>query len=330
VSDLTTPEDSGDAIPDNLIQPFQVESMAATGRLVRLGDAVRKVLAAHEYPEPVARLLGEAQVIAALMSGMLKFDGILTLQLKGDGPVSIVVVDVTSDGAMRGYAQYNAEALQAAMDRETGPLQEIPRLMGAGYFALTIDQGQDTNRYQGMVELEGATLADCAHGYLRQSAQLDAVIKIAVGWTEDEDTNSDWRGGGVMLQKQAGSGTQRVDGDNDADIEEAWRRAVVLLGSCTSDELLEQDLHPHDLLYRLFNEDGVRVFEPIALEMHCRCSRDRVANVLTSFPREEISTMKIDGDVVVNCEFCNASYRFDDAAVDVIYAEAEQEQQGSS
>jgi len=303
---------------DDLIQPFQIESMAAQGRLIRLGAATAAVLDAHDYPEPVAELLAEAQVIAAAMAGALKFDGVLTLQAKGEGPVTILVVDITSDGAMRGYAQFDRAAVAGTGEGSEGPRQQVPRLLGTGHLALTVDQGADTQRYQGIVPLEGATLADCAHAYLRQSVQLDAVIKVAAARSGE---SGGWRAGGLMLQRLADKGIQRQSGDRDDD-EDAWRRAVVLMGSCTPDELVAPALHPHDLLYRLFSEDGVRVFGASPLEMRCRCSRGRVENVLRSFPRAEIETMKDGDDVVVTCEFCNATYRFDPDAVETLYAGA--------
>ena len=139
--------------PDNLLQPFQIESMAAQGRLVRLGDAVNAVVTAHDYPTDVARVLGEAQAIAGVIAGTLKFDGVLTFQIKGDGAVNMLVVDVTSDGDMRGYAQFDAAALAKTTGEDgpaKGPQQDVPRLFGSGYLALTADQGPDTQRYQGI------------------------------------------------------------------------------------------------------------------------------------------------------------------------------------
>jgi molecular chaperone Hsp33 len=312
--------------PDNLLQPFQIESMAAQGRLVRLGDAVQSVLGAHDYPDDVARVLGEAQAIAGVIAGTLKFDGVLTFQIKGDGPVNMLVVDVTSDGAMRGYAQFNGDslaALSAGPGAPKGPQQDVPRLFGNGHLALTVDQGPDTQRYQGIVPLEGATLTDCAHTYFRQSVQLDAVLKVAVDRVAHEDGETRWRAGALILQKLEQRGVQQQSGDDrDPDFDDAWRRAVVLLGSCTSAELIDPALHPNDLLYRLFNEDGVRVFDPSALAMRCRCSRDRVVSVLRSFPRTEIADMKIGDDVIVTCEFCNESYKFDPAAIDEMFAKS--------
>jgi molecular chaperone Hsp33 len=314
VTDLTAVDDT--------LQPFQLENHAAQGRLVRLGDAMHQVLTAHDYPTEVATLLGEVQVIAALMSGTLKFEGVLSIQVKGEGPVSMLLVDVTTDGNMRGYAHFDPDKLQAVSENEAGgPQQEVPRLLGNGYFALTVDQGADTQPYQGIVPLEGATLAECAHGYLRQSAQLDAALKVVVSQADGKEGPS-WRGGGIMVQKSAFSGFQSIDGEaTDADFEDAWRRAVIFLGSSTNEELLDVSLHPHDLLFRLFSEDGVRAFDPSSFAMKCRCSADRVRNVLVSFPRDEIESMKVGDDVVVTCEFCNVDYRFDVDQIDTIFRE---------
>lgn len=309
-----------DDVPDNAVVPFQLESMAAQGRLVRLGSAVQAVVEAHDYPEEVAHLLADALAVAGLLAGILKFDGVLTVQTKGDGAVNILVVDVTTDGAMRGYAQFDAEAIARMADSAGGPQQMVPRLIGNGVLAVTVDQGADTQRYQGIVELEGATLADCAHDYLRQSAQLDAVIKLASDRVPGADGGPRWRSGGMLLQRMGETGVQWQSGDaRDPDLEEAWRRSVILLGSCKSEELLDPALHPNELLYRLFHEDGIRVFDTAPLAMRCRCSRERVVRVLKSFPRSEIETMKEGDDVVVTCEFCNEHYRFDPAAVDRLY-----------
>jgi len=298
--------------------------MAAQGRLVRLGGAVQAVIRAHDYPPDVARVLGEAQVIAGVIAGTLKFNGVMTFQIKGDGPVNMLVVDVTSDGGMRGYAQFRGDALnsmEAEPGAPKGPQQDVPRLFGNGYLALTVDQGTDTRRYQGIVPLEGATLTDCAHAYFRRSVQLEAVLKVAVDRIPDIDGGRHWRAGALILQRLEQRGIQQQSGDTqDPDLDDAWRRAVALLGSCTSAELLDPALHHNDLLYRLFNEDGVRVFDPTPLAMRCRCSRDRVENVLRSFPRDEIAHMKIGDDVIVTCEFCNENYVFDPAAIDAMFA----------
>src|SRR5947209_13036623 len=179
---------------DDLVQPFQIEATSLRGRLVRLGAVVDTILTRHAYPEPVATLLGEAIVVAVILAGALKYEGVFTLQTKGDGPVRLLVADVTSAGAVRGYAQYDAALLaKAAGGKATA---SVPRLLGAGHIAFTVDQGEHTERYQGIVELQGATLAECAHHYFRQSEQLQAGIKTAIG---REATSGAWRAGGIVL-----------------------------------------------------------------------------------------------------------------------------------
>ena len=322
---------------DDLIQPFQIETMLAEGRLVRLGAAIDAILCAHDYPAPVAVMLGECLTLAALLSDGIEYDGVLTLQLKGDGPITMLVADVTSDGGMRGYAQFTADSVDAALADAgglSGAARPVPLLLGDGHLAFTVDQGSDTRRYQGLVTLDGATIAECAHNYLRQSVQLDAAVKLAIGKSGKSGKSGKtgktgktgaagretWRAGGLMVQRKPGKDRPQLSGAAKvADPDDAWRRAVVLMASCTDAELLDAALHPHRLLYRLFSQDGVRVFEPVALGMQCRCSLERVRRVLRSFPQSEIETMKVDGRVVVTCEFCNAAYEFDDPTLETLY-----------
>ncbi|RZO36986.1 MAG: molecular chaperone Hsp33 [Rhodospirillaceae bacterium] len=301
-------------IPDDIVQPFQLENAVARGRLVRLGPAAQEILNAHEYPDPVASILAETLALAALVAGIFKFDGLFSLQAKGDGPVGIVVADLTSDGALRGFAQFRADEVGALGDKwRDGP---VPHLLGGGYLSFTVDQGAEADRYQGIVELTGATLADCAHNYFHQSDQFDGVVKLTSGRGDD----GVWRSGGLLVQKMPPEGMVLQSGDAaDEDFEEAWRRAVVLMSSSRDDELLNAGLHPHDLLFRLFHEDGVRVFDPDGLEMRCRCSAERVENMLKSFPRAEIETLKIDDDVVVSCEFCGRDYTFSEKELNRVY-----------
>jgi molecular chaperone Hsp33 len=302
-------------IPDDVVQPFQIESGAARGRLVRLGPAVQTVIAGHRYPEPVATLLTQAIALSALVAGIFKFDGVFSLQAKGDGPVGLLVADLTSDGTLRGFAQFDREALDALGDSwRDGP---VPHLLGGGYLAFTVDQGQDTESYQGIVDLTGATLADCAHNYFRQSDQFEGAVKLTSGF----DPSGNWRAGGLLVQKMPPEGLALQSGDAaDEEFEDAWRRAVVLMSSSRDEELLDPTLHPHELLFRLFHEDGVRVFDPLPLEMRCRCSAERVESMLKSFPRVEIETLKVGNDVVVTCEFCGHDYVYTDDDIDRLYS----------
>jgi molecular chaperone Hsp33 len=290
-------------LPDDLVQPFQIEPFAVRGRLVRLGPLIDEILTRHAYPDAAAVMLGEAIALALALAGALKYEGVFTLQTKGDGPVRMLVADVTTAGAVRGYAQVDEARLAAAPT--TGAA--VPRLLGAGYLALTVDQGEHTERYQGIVELQGPTLAHCVHHYFRQSEQVEAALKVAVARVPDRNGVPRWRAGALMIQRlpRESFNLEREDED------EAWRRAAILMSSSTSAELVDPDLSSEALLFRLFHEDGVRAHVPHPLAAKCRCSRQRVETVLRALQPDELEEMKIDGRVTVTCEFCSTVYPFD-------------------
>jgi molecular chaperone Hsp33 len=303
-----------DARADDLVQPFRIDPFALRGRLVRLGPAIDRILSQHAYPEPVAAMLGEAITLAVVLAGALKYDGIFTLQTKGDGPIKLMVADVSTAGAVRGYAQYDAAKLEAALGGARPASHSVPGLVGSGYIAFTVDQGEDTDRYQGIVELAGSTLAECAQHYFRQSEQIQAGIKLSVGRAGRDGT---WRGGGLMLQRVPPEGGYGVIAD---DVEDGWRRAMVLMSSATAEELVDPDLAPRRLLFRLFHEDGVRVYDTHPLEARCRCSRERIAGILRLFSPSELEEMREEGVTTVTCEFCNQSYLFDEADLERLIA----------
>src|SRR3954454_5234206 len=291
---------------DDLVQPFRLDPFALRGRLVRLGPTVDRILSQHDYPDPVAAILGAAITLAIGLGGALKYYGIFTLQTKGDGPVRLIVADVSTDGAVRGYAQYDAERLEAALEPglRPGHSPSVPDLIGGGYIAFTVDQGEDTERYQAIVELVGDTLAECAQHYFRQSEQVQAGLKLSVARSGPEGA---WRAGGLMLQRVPPEGGYTVIAD---DVEDGWRRAMVLMSSATPSELVDPEISPHRLLFRLFHEDGVRVFDTQPLEARCRCSRERIAGILRSLSRDDIEEMRSDPVTTVTCEFCNTRYEF--------------------
>lgn len=276
-------------------QTFQIEGLDVRGRLVRLGPEIGKVLDAHGYPQPVADMLAQTLTLGVTLASALKYDGLFTLQIQSDGPISLLVADLTTDGAMRGYARFDEDRVAAAAQ---APGADVPRLLGQGHLAFTVDQGPDTDRYQGIAALDGATLAECAHNYFRHSEQLDTAIFLAAH-TSGETA----RAGAMMVQRMP-----HQTNTHDADGEDGWRRAVALLASLTEDELLDPDLDHDQLLFRLFHEDGVRAYEPQAVFHRCRCSRDKVARTLKQFPRDEI--VNDDGHVQVVCEFCKTAYDF--------------------
>jgi molecular chaperone Hsp33 len=292
-------------IADDLVQPFEIEPYQLRGRLVRLGSMLDTIIGRHAYPPAVGTMLAEAIALAVALSSTLKYDGVFTLQTKGDGPIRLLVADVTTSGAVRGYAQFDAAKL-AEVDMTSGAAS-VPRLLGAGYLAFTVDQGEDTERYQGIVAIEGATLADCVHHYFRQSEQIAAGIKVAVSRGAD----GAWRGGCLMVQRLPDEERAEFLGTRE-ELEDGWRRALILMGSSTSDELTDPELSPEALLFRLFHEDGVRVFRTHPVRAECRCSRERIDRVLRSLPLDERRDLgEPDGSVTVTCQFCNASYRFE-------------------
>lgn len=301
----------------DFVLPFQLDSLAVRGRFIRLDDGLDAALRAHDYPASVAAQLGEAMVLASTLASSIKYDGIFTLQVRGNGPIRLVVSDIATDGTVRGYAQFNDRQLRRALAQaptENGavlPENPVPHLLGAGSLAFTVDQGPDTERYQAVVALEGATLAECAHHYFRQSEQLKTGIKIAV----ERDHDGRWIGGGLLLQKLPDDLTpDGYDRGAEDEEEDRWRRAVVLMATASADELVDRGLPATRLLFRLFHEDGVRVFEPRALRRGCRCSRQRIGRVLRSFAASELADLKTErGDFDVACEFCCARYTFTDA-----------------
>jgi len=311
-SDISYPEilpanDLIDDLGDNVVQTFQLESNALRGRSVRFGSVLDDILKAHDYPLPVAHLVAETITLTVLLSSMLKFDGIFTLQAKGDGPIGMLVADMQSNGDLRGCATFDAERLELARDQiadlktEEGGENHLAQYLGKGYLAFTVDQAQG-ERYQGIVELQGSSLIDCAQHYFEQSEQINTSIKMAAGLRDGK-----WRAGGLMIQEIPEEGGENAG----ALAEDEWRRAVAFLESATEDELLDTQLGGNELLHRLYHEDGVRVFGPLALNNQCRCDEERVRNVLSSMPEEDVQEIERDGIISMRCEFCSHDYRFD-------------------
>lgn len=293
----------------NFVLPFQIEGNQLRGRMVRLADTLDLILSQHNYPAAVGQLLAEAMVIAAALGNALKYDGLFTLQVKSDGPVSLLVADVQSDGGIRAYARYDADRLVAG-----------DKLLGSGYLAFTVDQPLRADRYQGIVELQGDSLATAVQHYFRQSEQIATGIKVAAR----QDTPGHWHGGCLLLQQMPKEGGFRPA--NDTGHEDDWHRAMILMDTCTPEELVDARLSAEDLLFRLFHEDGVRVYEAKPFRHECRCSEAKVVNALRSLPQSEVEAMAVDGIVSVSCEFCNRSYLFDAAQRQEIFAAAESNQ----
>lgn len=291
------------------IQPFQIERPGLRGRLVRLGPAIDRILSGHDYPAPVATALAEASAMGVVLASGLKYDGIFTLQLQGDGPVGLMVVDVTSDGDLRGYARIDTDRLSQTVE---SCKDIVPRLFGAGLMSFTVDQGPDTDRYQGITPLEGATLAECCHTYFRQSEQLQTAICLCAS-DMTAPASGGRRAAALMLQRLPPSGS--VTPEQSEREEDDWRRSVVLMSSVTDAELLAPQLSSADILYRLFHEDGVRVYTQRPVRHRCRCSQSKVKHTLRAFPLAELRELLEEGVLRVSCEFCGAQYVFNEEAL---------------
>lgn len=307
VFDLTMPDADELQDGDDRVRPFLLESSGIRGRLLRLGALVDVIVSRHAYPELLAGLLAELLALTAALSSLMKYDGVFTAQMKGDGPVSLMVSDVSAAGSLRGYASFDAARLDALMAENPAP--GLASLLGKGYFAFTVDGGPGGERYQGIVELKGESLSDCLQHYFLQSDQVQSGIVLAAG-----RVGGAWRAGALILQRipeEGGAGAPL----SSIEEEDAWRRAMVLQVTCSAEELLDPQLAGDSLLYRLFHEEGVRVFPARGLNGDCRCSRARLETLLTAMPDEDVEAMKVDGVVEATCEFCNTTYRFDEAAL---------------
>ena len=300
----------------NYALPFRIEGQNVNGRAVKLNSLASDVLLRHDYPEAVSRLLGEALVLASMLGTMLKFDGRFILQLQGNGPISMLMADYTPEenglGGLRGFAQFDEAALATALKAGKPPMA----LLGdKAHMAFTVDQGADMERYQGIVPLEGDTLADAALGYFERSEQIGTALKLAAAPLLLPGGKTEWRAGGIVVQQMAATGCvvdieTPPEGDPER-VDDDWNRLEILLQTTEDSELLDSDVSGEALAFRLFHEDGVRVFEPRALTFACPCTRQRVLNMLAGLSENDRTEMQAQDNVEVRCEFCNENYVFE-------------------
>lgn len=306
---------------DDRVQAFQVDALDVRGRIARLGPMLDEVLAHHDYPAPVARALAEATTLAVLLGSTHKQMRRFILQTQTDGAVDMMVVDITAPDSVRAYARFDSGKL-AAISAEGGA--GFGTLVGHGHLAMTIETGSDPNRYQGIVELQGEPLETAAHRYFVQSEQIPTRLRLAVGEEMHPGVaKATWRAGAVLVQFLPEDSVRAVQADFDPGDapegherhmvieDDAWVEARSLVETVEDHELLDPTLSSERLLWRLFNERGVRVFHAQPVKAQCTCSRERVASVLKSFPPEERSGMVEDGRIAVTCEFCGRLYPFD-------------------
>ena len=300
---------------DDLIQPFNLkagrqEGPALSGRFTKLGKLPTEVIGKHKYPGPVSKLVSESLALGATLAGALKFDGVFTFQIQGDGPVSLVVVDVSTKDEgnsfeLRSYAQYRSDRIVSS------DLNSARDLLGEGYMALTVDQGSNTERYQGLVELVGDSLDEFTQHYFKQSQQMDAAIMLC---SELDQVSGGWRASCIMLQRVAEENCEKLSSSN---VDDPWRRNMILMATGTNREMLDPDLSPKRYLYRLFHEEGLRVMSPKLLRCGCRCSKDRLVRMLSQLPKEELLDLSDNGIIEVTCEFCSEVYLYDPISLEV-------------
>lgn len=287
------------------VRPFHLHLKPVRGRLVRLGPLAEALLGRHQGLHPaVLTLMGEAMALTAALATALKYKGSFSLQAKGDGAVPMLLADCTEAGALRGYARAEPARLAALPAGEAAP---AGRLLGQGYLAFTCDQGPEMDRYQGIVAIEGATLAEMTAAYFRSSEQLRSAVHLACA-----RTGAGWRASALVIERVAGAGGVDPQAD-EAALEEAWLTAQALAATVTAEELLDDRLSSEGLLHRLFHAEGLALDRPRALSYGCRCSRARLAQVLEGFGAADLDHMAVDGAITMTCEFCNLDFRFDRA-----------------
>lgn len=284
------------------LQGFSLPTRHARGRFARLGPTLDTILSAHAYPPAIERVLAEALVLTVLLGSTLKEeDGQLTMQAQTQGGVIDLLVCDWRGGELRGYVNFDADRLA-----EAGPEPTLFTLFGPGYLAITFDIGSTGQRYQGIVPLEGETLSDAAQSYLAQSEQLPSLFCVAI-----ERTDNGMIAGGLMLQHlpEGEEGRERLHTRLD---HPEWEHVLALARTVTDGELTDVSLGADELLWRLFNEEEVRLFGEAAVRRGCRCDPAYLASVLARFPEEErLAMADDDGLIRVDCAFCARVFPLD-------------------
>lgn len=291
----------------DFIQPFLIDHSSIRGRLVRVNKALDAILSAHNYPVEVSIHLAEQIVIACLLSATLEKGGILTVQAKGDGAVKFIVVDVMGGGTIRGYAEVNEKKLKQAIGKSKTVKHPLSKILGKGYLAVTLDEGNSKERYQGIVELQGDSLTDAFRGYFLQSQQGEIAVHVTV--RAPSKLREKWQAGGVIIERMPMAGGKQKELSTEEQ-DEIWRRTKLFMQTIKDVEMLSSGVTPQNLLYRLFNEDGVWVYKLQPIKAGCRCSRARIRAVLKTIPKEELIAALDKDKMSVNCQFCNKTEVF--------------------
>ena len=289
---------------------FFIAKGAYQGRLIRLSNVINTILEKHAYPLPVSAVVAECTTLAAMLSSSLKYDGLFTLQTQSNGPVSMVVIDVTSEGKIRACAHFDEDRLNKGqlLRKTSGEIEQTPHLLGGGHLAFTVDQGPETQLYQGIVDLQGKTLAECALRYFKQSEQIETSLKLFLLPPCGESKS--WAAAGIMLQKMPVTGGKLIDEEQ---AKEEWNEANIFMESLSENEVFDSDLSSEEILHRLFHSHNLQITQTKAYEFGCRCTREKLLNTLNTFSQKDIAEMVENGKITATCHFCSETYVFDPA-----------------
>lgn len=283
---------------------FNLDNNAFRGRVVRLDDVMHEIFSHAQYPDNVAAAVSETTSLGVLIASLMKFDGLFTLQMQGSGPISVLVADVTSAGKVRATAKYDAKAIEdaQALRKTEGEIEPTPHWLEHGNLIFTVDQGKNTELYQGVVDLQGKTLEECAMRYFKNSEQIDTYLHLYL-----QKKGNIWQSAGLLIQKMpTKGGNDAADEDTAAEL---WNENKILMDSLQKEEIFNLDLH--EVLFRLFHEHQVRVVKEQEYAFGCRCSREKLQNTLSSMKAEDIEDMVENGKITATCNFCGQVYTFD-------------------
>ena len=292
-----------DATTD-IVCPFLIDSGLTRGQAVRLQKTLDTIISQHNYPEPIGILIAQSALLTALLASIIKFDSVFTLQIQGSGPVSMLAVDMTADGKMRGYSRFDESAVDTAYKEILEKNSDfVSSFFKEGTLSFHVEMKDQS--YQGITALDQPTLADCVLAYFKQSEQIATALKIEVA--TPSQTGKGWIGSALMLQRLPVD-KKISESFQENEIDDLWETAVILLHSATKEEMLDENLSLEKLLYRLYHSNNLHFFIQKSIQFGCRCSKDKVIKMLKSFSEQEQQEMAVDGKIKVDCQFCGKSY----------------------
>lgn len=295
----------------DFILPFAVPDLDVRGRVVLLNEQLDEIMQRHQYPDPVTSELAQTVVLTVLIGSSMKFDGRFILQAHTQGAIELMVCEYRSDGSIRAYARFDEAKVQSSQADNTP-------ILGEGTLALTVDQGQHMERYQGIVSIDSKGLEFAAETYFKQSEQLPSEIKLAAGKLATQTSDGmkmQWVAGGILAQHMPPHASKPMDLDDGRNLageyaHDNWLEAKALINTLAQDELLDPIVGAERVIYRLFHERGATKFDPITVLDNCGCSIERIKVAMSGLTDEELDDVFEDGEAKVDCEFCSTRYHF--------------------